>query len=158
MISIRLRSVGASRAHSSPRRSSESSGGAAGTTATYTGSSGRLPLACGGFRAARRRGMGGAAMGVRLTLLACAAAGGLAGCGGQSTLSPHSHQAHEIRTLWWWLLAVASVVFLGAVAMLVVGWVRRSREGLPLLGNAEQATTSLVVIFGMVGPIVVLSA
>jgi cytochrome c oxidase subunit 2 len=49
------------------------------------------------------------------------------------------------------------VVFLGAVALLVVGWVRRSREGLPLLGNAERATTSLVVVFGMVIPIVVLS-
>jgi cytochrome c oxidase subunit II len=101
--------------------------------------------------------MGQAAMGVRLTVLGIVAAAGLAGCGGQSTLSPHSHQAHEIRTLWWWLLAVASVVFLGAVAMLVVGWVRRTREGLPLLGQAEKATTSLVVLFGMVIPIVVLT-
>ena len=99
-----------------------------------------------------------APMGARVTLLSCAAAAGLAGCGGQSTLTPHSHQAHEIRTLWWWLLAVASVVFLGAVALLIVGWVRRRREGLPLLGVAEQATTSLVVLFGMVIPIVVLAA
>ena len=75
----------------------------------------------------------------------------------QNSLSPDSGPAHDIRTLWWWMLAIASVVFLGAVALLVVGWVRRRREGLPLLGNAEKATTSLVVVFGMVIPIVVLS-
>jgi cytochrome c oxidase subunit 2 len=89
--------------------------------------------------------------------LGIAAGCALAGCGDQSTLSPHSHPAHEIRTLWWWMLAVASIVFLGAVAMLVVGWVRRRKEGLPLLGNAERTTTSLVVIFGMVIPVLVLS-
>ena len=75
----------------------------------------------------------------------------------QNSLSPDSGPAHDIRTLWWWMLAIASVVFLGAVAMLLVGWVRRRREGLPLLGNAERTTTSLVVVFGMVIPIIVLS-
>ena len=54
------------------------------------------------------------------------------GCGKQSTLDTHSAQSHDIRTLFWWLLAVALIVFLGAVAMLVVAWIRRSEPGLPL--------------------------
>jgi len=56
------------------------------------------------------------------------------------------------------MLGVASIVFLGAVAMLVVGWVRRDRPGLPFLGENEKANTILVVLFGMAIPIVILVA
>src|SRR3954464_14428452 len=145
MISIRLRWVGSSSAQVSARRSSESSG-AGGTVGTTPRPS--VALHTGGwlFRVKRRQGRGEEGMGARVFLAAQ-----------QNSLSPHSGPAHDIRTLWWWMLAIASVVFLGAVVMLMVGWVRRRREGLPLLGNAEKATTSLVVIFGMVIPIVVLS-
>jgi cytochrome c oxidase subunit II len=82
----------------------------------------------------------------------------LAGCGEQSPLDPHSHQAREIATLWWGMLAAASVVFLGAVALLLLGAVRRTRPGLPLLGEREGAFIGLVVIFGMGIPVVVLVA
>ncbi|HET7574686.1 MAG TPA: hypothetical protein VFJ99_06175, partial [Solirubrobacterales bacterium] len=75
-----------------------------------------------------------------------------------SPLDPESPASHDIATLWWWMLAVASIVFLGAVAMLVVGWVRRDRPGLPFLGENERANTALVVIFGMGIPIVILVA
>jgi cytochrome c oxidase subunit II len=82
----------------------------------------------------------------------------LAGCGKQSTLDPHSPQAHDIRTLWWWMLVVAGIVFLGAVAMLTLGWIRRSRPGLPFFGEDSALETKLVVLFGMVIPVVVLVA
>ena len=80
------------------------------------------------------------------------------GCGSQSTLDPKSGPARDIATLWWWMLVVASVVFLGAVAMLALAWFRRSSEGLPLLGGGQRLTTGLVVLFGMAIPIVVLVA
>lgn len=75
-----------------------------------------------------------------------------------SPLDPHSPEAHHIATLWWWMLVVAAIVFLGAVAMLVLGWLRRDRPGLPLLGESERANTTLVVAFGMAIPIVILVA
>lgn len=56
------------------------------------------------------------------------------------------------------MLGVASIVFLGAVAMLVVGWFRRDRPGLPFLGENEKANTALVVLFGMAIPIAILVA
>src|SRR4051794_12638851 len=145
MISIRLRSVGTSSAQLSARRSSESSG-ASGTVGTTPRPSVALHPGSWRFRAERGEGRGEGAVGARGFLLAQ-----------QNSPSPDSGPAQDIRTLWWWMLGIASVVFLGAVALLVVGWVRRRREGLPLLGNAEKATTGLVVVFGMVIPIVVLS-
>jgi cytochrome c oxidase subunit II len=56
------------------------------------------------------------------------------------------------------MLVVAGVVFLGAVAMLVVGWFRRDRPGLPFLGENERLNTGLVVLFGMAIPLVILVA
>jgi len=91
------------------------------------------------------------------TVCAIAVAACLSGCGGdQSTLAPHSKAARDISTLWWWMLGVAGIVFLGAIVMLLIGWVRRSRPGLPLLGERESANTGLVVTFGMVIPAAVL--
>ena len=82
----------------------------------------------------------------------------LAGCDGkQSTLNPKSKQASDITTLWWWMLLVAGIVFLGAVVMLVIGYFRRT-PGLPFIGEREQVSTALVVIFGMAIPIVILVA
>jgi cytochrome c oxidase subunit II len=83
----------------------------------------------------------------------------LGGCGGgQSTLSPKSRPARDVSTLWWWMLAVASLVFFGAVFMLVTAWIRRNRPGLPFLGQRENVANALVVVFGMAVPIVVLAA
>lgn len=56
------------------------------------------------------------------------------------------------------MLVVAGIVFLGAVAMLVLGWLRRDKPGLPLLGESERANTTLVVAFGMAIPITILAA
>jgi cytochrome c oxidase subunit II len=92
------------------------------------------------------------------TALLLVASATLAGCGEQSTLDPHSSDSHDIAVLWWWMLGVASVIFLGAVAMLLIGWIRRDRPGLPLIGTNEKATTGLVLIFGIAIPAVILIA
>jgi cytochrome c oxidase subunit II len=91
---------------------------------------------------------------IALPLVAC----GLAGCGKQSTLDPHSDQAGDIATLWWGMLVAASIVFLGAVALLLLGAVRREARGLPFLGERESAFTGLVIVFGIAIPAVVLIA
>ena len=60
--------------------------------------------------------------------------------------------------LWWWMLGAATIVFLGALAMLVMAWVKRGVPGLPLLGQRESLSEGLVLIFGIGIPIVVLVA
>ncbi len=82
----------------------------------------------------------------------------LAGCGKQSIISSRSPQAHNITLLWWWMLAAAVIVFLGAVAMLAVAWFKRGVAGLPFVGERESLTESLVLVFGIAIPIVVLVA
>jgi cytochrome c oxidase subunit II len=80
----------------------------------------------------------------------------LAGCGGnQSTLNPKSSPSRHIASLWWGMLIVASIVFAGAIAMLLVGWLRRA-PGLPFLGERENVSNALVVVFGAVLPVLVL--
>ena len=80
------------------------------------------------------------------------------GCGSkQSMLTTHSPQAHSIAVLWWWMLAAATIVFAGAAGMLVVAWFRRDTRGLPLFGEHEGISESLVLIFGLGIPVVVLS-
>ena len=93
-------------------------------------------------------------------LLLVAIALGLSGCGRQSPLDPRSPQAHDISTLWWWMLGVASFFFLGAVALLILAWFRRSKPGLPFIGGKDGGAleTKLVVLFGMVIPVFVLVA
>ena len=82
----------------------------------------------------------------------------LAGCGGdQSTLNPKSEQSRHIANLWWGMLIAAGIVFLGAVAMLIVAWVRRA-PGLPFLGEREGFSNGLVVAFGAVFPVIALVA
>jgi cytochrome c oxidase subunit 2 len=75
-----------------------------------------------------------------------------AGCSKQSTLHPESEPARQIATLWWWMLAASVVVFVGAVGLLAIAWLRRGRAGLPLLGEREGFSTGLVVVFGFVLP------
>ena len=80
----------------------------------------------------------------------------LAGCGRQSIVSPRSPQTHDIQVLWWWMLGVGSVVFLGALGMLALGWIRRGERGLPFFGTRELVPQTLVVVFGIAIPAVVL--
>ena len=85
----------------------------------------------------------------------------LSGCADnrQSTLEPHSGQSHKIFNLWWGMLAAATVVFLGTLALLALAWVRRNREGLPHFGvDNKPAETGLVVVFGIVIPVAALVA
>src|SRR4051794_28073865 len=83
----------------------------------------------------------------------------VAGCGGeQSALEPRSEPARDIATLWWWMLAAAGIVFAGAVALLAIAWVRRGREGAPVVGENERFDLGMVVAFGMGIPSVVLIA
>jgi cytochrome c oxidase subunit II len=82
----------------------------------------------------------------------------LAGCGRQSIVSPRSPQTHDIALLWWWMLGIATVVFLGAVGMLVLAWIRREKPGLPFFGTREVVPQTLVVLFGIAIPAVVLVA
>jgi len=89
-------------------------------------------------------------------LIAVAIALALGGCNGQSPLSPHSPQAHDIATLWWWMLGVASIFLFGAIGLLTISWFRRQTPGLPLLGKREGANTALVISFGIVIPAFVL--
>jgi len=84
----------------------------------------------------------------------------LAGCENdqQSVLDPVSHPARDIESLWWWMLAGAVVIFLGAVGLLGLSWLRRNREGLPLFGDNEGVARGFVVVFGILIPIVALIA
>jgi len=60
--------------------------------------------------------------------------------------------------LWWWMLGIATIVFLGAVGMLGIAWVRRRSAGLPILGEREDINKRLVVLFGIGIPTAVLVA
>jgi cytochrome c oxidase subunit 2 len=82
----------------------------------------------------------------------------LAGCGRQSIVSPRSPQTHSIQVLWWWMLGVAGMVFFGALGMLVLGWIRRAKPGLPYFGTREVIPQTLVLIFGIAIPVAVLVA
>jgi cytochrome c oxidase subunit 2 len=56
------------------------------------------------------------------------------------------------------MLVGSTIVFLGAVVLLLLAWVRRRRPGMPLFGENENAARALVVLFGIVIPIVALIA
>jgi cytochrome c oxidase subunit 2 len=96
---------------------------------------------------------------IRMVVLAALCACVLGGCGGeQSALDPHSGPARDIATLWWWMLAVATLVFAGAVALLMLAWLRRRREGAPVVGERAGFDVGMVVLFGMGVPAVALIA
>jgi cytochrome c oxidase subunit 2 len=89
---------------------------------------------------------------------ASALAVALSSCGKQSPLSPESPQAHEISLLWWWMLAIAVLVLLGAIALLAIAWWRRHIPGLPVFGEREDLSHGMVLLFGIGIPAVVLVA
>src|SRR3954471_1179844 len=76
---------------------------------------------------------------------------------GQSVLHPHSSAAHDISTLWWGMLAAATVVFAGVLILIALSIVRRRREGMPVAGNDERKMTGLIVGFGIVIPVLTLA-
>jgi len=82
----------------------------------------------------------------------------VSGCGRQSIISDQSPQAHDITVLWWWMLGVASIVFGGAIAFLVIGFLKRRTPGMPIFGRHELAAQMLVLLFGIGIPLVVLVA
>jgi cytochrome c oxidase subunit II len=77
------------------------------------------------------------------------------GCGAQSTLDTHARPAHDIATLWWWMLGVAGTVFGGAVFLLLIGYLGRRTPGLPLIGRHETLSRALVIVFGIAIPLAV---
>jgi cytochrome c oxidase subunit 2 len=56
------------------------------------------------------------------------------------------------------MMSAGWVVLLGSVGFLIIGWCRRHKEGLPILGQSAKGATGLVVAFGIVIPVVVLAA
>jgi cytochrome c oxidase subunit 2 len=84
----------------------------------------------------------------------------LAGCGGRQSIASNaaSKQSHDIALLWWWMLGAAAIVFFGAVALLGIAYVKRGTRGLPFLGEREGIAESIVVVFGVAIPVVVLVA
>ena len=92
-----------------------------------------------------------------LTAVAVAAPLLLAGCGGnENVLHPATRAEHRISVLWWVMVGCAWVGFAVIGFMLLLGWWRRNRAGLPF-GRGETAATGLVIGLGVAVPIVVLS-
>jgi cytochrome c oxidase subunit 2 len=82
----------------------------------------------------------------------------LAGCGGnQNTVAPASHQEHEIASMFWVMLGGSAVGFAVVVALLWLGYARRSKPGLPR-GVGDRGATRLLVGLGVALPIVLLVA
>jgi cytochrome c oxidase subunit 2 len=84
----------------------------------------------------------------------------VSGCGGngQSALDPRSGPAHSISVLWWWMLVAATVVFLGAVGLIALAFLRRRRPGAPVVGEREGFNLGMVTLFGIGIPMVALIA
>jgi len=108
-----------------------------------------------GSRRGLRRGRLAAAL-VPLALL-------VAGCDEkQNALAPKSHQAQDIASLFWWMMAIAFVGLGVIVALLLLAWKRSGRRGVagdtkgPKPG--ERLGWYVVVIGGVVVPIVLISA
>ncbi len=91
----------------------------------------------GSDRAVRPRIAGPAVLAVACATLAT-------GCGAPVHARPAQPRGADISTLWWWMLAVAAIVFVGAIGLLVLAWLRRRREGLPLFGQRERPNLGLV--------------
>jgi cytochrome c oxidase subunit II len=87
----------------------------------------------------------------------------VAGCDEkQNALAPKSHQAQDIASLFWWMMAIAFVGLAVVVALLLLAWKRSGRRGAggdtegPKPG--ERLGWYVVVIGGVVVPIVLISA
>jgi cytochrome c oxidase subunit 2 len=82
----------------------------------------------------------------------------LTACGGdQTTLLAAGHPEEEITRLFWVMFAVAAVGFGVIVALLFLGWWRRTKPSLPG-GHGERAAVRVVIVAGVAVPIVLLSA
>ena len=68
----------------------------------------------------------------------------------------HSRPAHDIETLFWWMLVAATIVFAGSVVLILISFVLRRRRGVPIVGESETFTRGVVLLFGIGIPIVVL--
>lgn len=94
-----------------------------------------------------------------VVLVVCLAASLLAGCGSpMSMLHTDSKAAHDIALLWWWMMGAAWIVLAGSLGMLLLGWFRRDKPGLPFFGERESVPQVGVVIFGIAIPIIALVA
>src|SRR5690349_22064225 len=85
----------------------------------------------------------------------------LAGCGGdQNALAPKSHQARDIASLFWWMMAGAWIGLAVVVALLLFSWKRAGRRGVGEdTGGAkpgEKVGWYVVIGGGIVVPIVLL--
>ena len=76
---------------------------------------------------------------------------------GQSVLTPHSGPEHSIATVWWVMFGVSCVGLTFIAVLLLLGWIRRNRDTLPL-GGTERGATRLVVGLGIATPLVLLAA
>jgi len=83
----------------------------------------------------------------------------LSGCGSKENgLAPESRAADGIVSLWWNML-VGAALGLGLVAaILLVAYVRRSRAGVPRVRDGDRVAYGVVLGFGVVIPILVMSA
>jgi cytochrome c oxidase subunit II len=82
-----------------------------------------------------------------------------AGCGSkQNALSPHSHAARGISSLWWNMLIGSALGLAVVVGILVAAWFRRHRVGVPGVRDGDRAALVAVVGLGIVVPILVISA
>jgi cytochrome c oxidase subunit II len=82
----------------------------------------------------------------------------LAGCGSkQNALSPESHPAREISTLWWNMMIGCWLGFGVIVALLVAAYIRRGRAGIPFVRDADKGGTIVVLVLGIATPIVVIA-
>jgi cytochrome c oxidase subunit II len=79
----------------------------------------------------------------------------LAGCGKQDTLSPAGKPERHIAKLFWIMMTGAWIGFAIIIGLLVLGYVRRKREGF-FFGRGEKAATGFVIGIGIVTPIVLL--
>ncbi|HEX5450122.1 MAG TPA: cytochrome c oxidase subunit II [Gaiellaceae bacterium] len=71
-----------------------------------------------------------------------------------NVLSPASHQARDIASLWWWMLGASGVGFAVVVGLLVAAWMRRRR---PATAD-DEISTRFVVALGIVVPILVIGS
>jgi cytochrome c oxidase subunit 2 len=82
-----------------------------------------------------------------------------AGCGSREDgLDPQSKAAHGIVSLWWNML-LGAALGLGLVALILLGaYARRHRPGVPGVRDGDRVALGVVIGFGLVVPILVLSA
>lgn len=78
----------------------------------------------------------------------------VSGCTGvQSALDPRSSQASKIAVLWWVMLAIGTLIFLGVIALTAAAVTKRGPEG----GLSPNHNRNLVLAGGVIIPVVVLT-